>query len=149
MLVKSATVASLLLSLSLAAPLSAQAEPAVAMSASDAGMKWGPCPAFLPKGCGIAVLHGDPSKPDADIYLKLPTKSDIPAHTHTSAERMVLVSGELHVTYEGQKMHALKPGSYAYGPAGVPHTGKCVSAKPCILFIAFDAPVDAVAVAAK
>ena len=78
------------------------AEPALAKSADDAGLHWGPCPAFLPAGCGIAVLHGDPSKPNADILFRVPGKSDIAVHTHTSPKRMVLVSGELLVSYEGQ-----------------------------------------------
>ena len=47
-------------------------EPALAITADDAGLQWGPCPPFLPAGCGIAVLHGDPSKPNADILFKVP-----------------------------------------------------------------------------
>jgi uncharacterized RmlC-like cupin family protein len=36
------------------------------------------------------------------------------------------------------------PGSYAYGPAGMPHRADCRSKEPCTLFIAFEGPVDAV-----
>ena len=121
-------------------------EQALTLSARDAAVKWGDCPAFLPKGCGLAVLHGDPSKPNADVFLKVPGKSTLPLHTHTSAERMVLVSGELHVTYEGQKMSVMKAGTYAYGPAKAPHKAYCASNAPCVLFIAFEGPVDAVPV---
>ena len=85
-------------------------EPAIARAADDAGLQWGGCPDFLPAGCAIAVLHGDPSKPNVDIFFKLPAKSEIPLHTHTSAERMVLVAGELQVTYEGQAAARLTPG---------------------------------------
>lgn len=123
-------------------------EPALARSVDDTGLQWGPCPPFLPEGCGIAVLHGDPSKPNADIFLKLPGRSEIAAHTHTSAERMVLVAGELLVTYEGQAEARLTPGMYAYGPAGRPHAGRCVSDAPCVLMIAFEGPVDAIPVPA-
>jgi quercetin dioxygenase-like cupin family protein len=119
-------------------------EPPVAWTAKNAQLKWGPCPAFLPKGCGISVLHGDPAKNNADIFLKVPADSAIPRHWHTSAERMVLVSGELHVTYDGQKTAVLKPGTYAYGPAKLPHKAECKKAGPCVLFIAFESPVDAV-----
>jgi len=126
----------------------AAGEPALAQAADDASLQWGPCPAFLPAGCGIAVLHGDPSKPNADILFKVPGKSDIAVHTHTSAERMVLVSGELFVTYEGQPEARLTPGTYAYGPAGRPHGARCVSDAPCILVIAFEDPVDAAPAAA-
>jgi quercetin dioxygenase-like cupin family protein len=127
----------------LVAPASAQ-EPPLARTAKDAQLKWGPCPAFLPKGCEIAVLHGDPSKNNADVFFKVPGKSVIPRHWHTSAERMVLVAGELHVTYDGHKTAVLKPGTYAYGPAKLPHKAECKSAGACVLFIAFESPVDAV-----
>lgn len=56
---------------------------------------------------------------------------------------MILVSGELHVTFDGQKPAVVKAGSYMYGPAGRPHSGACASAEPCLLFIAFEGPVDA------
>jgi quercetin dioxygenase-like cupin family protein len=125
------------------APASAQEIP-LTRTAKDAELKWGPCPPFLPKGCGISVLHGDPAKNNADIFLKVPANSVLPRHWHTSAERMVLVSGELHVTYDGHKTAVLKPGTYAYGPAKLPHTAECKKASPCVLFIAFVSPVDAV-----
>lgn len=121
-------------------------EQATAQAASDPQLPWGPCPSFLPKGCGIAVLHGDPAKDNLDVFFKVPGKSTIPMHWHTSPERMVLVAGELHVTYDGQKKAVLKQGMYAYGPAKHPHTGYCASATPCILFIAFESPLDAVPV---
>lgn len=125
------------------APVSAQ-EPSLTWTAEDAKLQWGPCPAFLPKGCGIAVLHGDPAKQNADIFFRVPANSRIPRHWHTSPERMVLVSGELHVTYDGQKTTVMKPGTYAYGPAKLPHKADCKRAGPCVLFIAFESPVDAV-----
>ena len=125
------------------ASVSAQ-EPPLTQTAKDSQLKWGPCPPFLPKGCGIAVLHGDPAKNNADIFFKVPANSIIPRHWHTSAERMVLVSGELHVTYDGHKTAVLKPGTYAYGPAKLPHKAECKNAGPCVLFIAFESPVDAV-----
>ena len=124
----------------------AQEQP-VARSAEDPQLKWGPCPPFMPAGCGLTVLHGDPAKPNADVFLKLPAKAAIPEHVHTSAERMILVAGELSVSYKGQPTTTLKPGMYAYGPAKLPHSATCGSA-PCILFIAFESPVDAIPVAA-
>jgi quercetin dioxygenase-like cupin family protein len=107
--------------------------------------RWGPCPDFMPTGCALTVLRGDPAKPNADVFFKVPAGSTLPRHWHTSAERMVLIAGELHVTFAGQPPAVLKPGTYAYGPAKRAHGGACVSATPCILFIAFEAPVDAIA----
>lgn len=118
-------------------------EPALVIAANDASLAWGGCPEFLPAGCAIAVLHGDPSQPNADIFFKVPPKAVIPPHTHTSAERMVLISGELEVIYEGQAPARLRPGQYAYGPAGRSHSGRCASDVACVLFIAFESPVDA------
>lgn len=144
-----ARLASLLLFSLVGSPVLAQApvaEQALTRTADDPQLKWGPCPAFLPKGCVISVLHGDPAKDNVDVFFKVPGKSTIPLHWHTSAERMVLVAGELHVTYEGQKQAILKPGTYAYGPAKRPHKGFCASAAPCVLFIAFESPLDAVPV---
>jgi quercetin dioxygenase-like cupin family protein len=122
----------------------AHAERAIARTADDAELKWGACPEFLPAGCAIAVLHGDPALPNVDVFFKVPAKAEIALHTHTSAERMVLVSGELHVTYEGQQPARLTPGTYAYGPAGRAHAATCVSEVPCVLFIAFESPLDAI-----
>ena len=115
----------------------------VALDAHDAQLNWGPCPPLFPKGCEIAVLHGDPSEPNADVFLKVPANYTIPPHWHTSAERMVLVSGELHVEYDGHGSSVLKPGTYAYGPAKAPHKASCKASAPCVLFIAFESPVDA------
>lgn len=140
-----------LLSLSLAGSFaSAQApdkERSVTWTVSDPQLEWGPCPPFLPKGCGIAILRGDPAKENVDVFFRVPAKSTIPLHLHTSPERMVLVAGELHVTYDGQEKALLKVGTYAYGPAKLPHKGYCASDVPCVLFIAFESPLDAVPVA--
>lgn len=115
-------------------------------SLEDKALTWGPCPEFMPEGCNIAVLHGDPTKENSDVFFKLPPNTDFPDHWHTSAERMILVSGEMEVTYEGEESRKLKAGSYAYGPAGKPHSGRCGDAGPCVLFIAFEEAVDAFAV---
>jgi quercetin dioxygenase-like cupin family protein len=118
-------------------------EAAMSRTVQDATLQWGPCPEFMPKGCGISVLHGDPAKPNADIFFRVPGKAKIPSHWHTSAERMMLVEGEMQVTYAGQAPTTLKPGTYAYGPAKLEHDATCTSASPCVLFIAFEGPVDA------
>jgi hypothetical protein len=120
------------------------AEPALAFKYMDARLKWGPCPPFLGQGCEIAVLHGDPAKPNTDIFFKVPGNFAIPHHWHSSAERMVLVSGELQVTYDGQPTATLTPGMYAYGPPRLPHEAFCARGEPCVLFIAFEGPIDAV-----
>lgn len=118
-------------------------EPALTYTVDSEELKWGPCPAFIPKGCEIAVLHGDPTKDNADIFFKIPANFAIPHHWHTSPERMVLVSGKLKVTYDNQKTELLEPGTYAYGPSKLPHTAFCEAGDPCVLMIAFEDPIDA------
>lgn len=108
-------------------------------------LDWGPCPDFMPASCGIAVLQGDPAQPNADIFFRMEADTTVPPHWHQSAERMVLVSGELHVDYIGQETTILTPGTYAYGPAGKPHSAYCTEGDTCVLFIAFNEPVDAFA----
>jgi len=116
---------------------------ALALTAQDPQLQWSPCPEFMPEGCAIAVLHGDPSQENADVFFRVPAGAEIPLHWHTSAERMVLIEGDLQVTYAGQAPVALRPGTYAYGPAKLAHEGRCGAAGACILFIGFEQPVDA------
>jgi mannose-6-phosphate isomerase-like protein (cupin superfamily) len=121
-------------------------ERALTWTENNDDLQWDPCPPFLPVGCAIAVLHGDPARANVDVFFKLPGGSEFANHWHTSAERMVLVKGELHVTYEGQDEVVLTPGTYAYGPAKLKHHGSCVSVEDCVLFIAFEESLDAVPV---
>jgi hypothetical protein len=79
----------------------AASEAPLAISAADPKLAWGGCPPIFPGACQIAVLHGDPSKPNSDVFLRIGPGYVLPAHRHTSAERMILVEGELQVRYEG------------------------------------------------
>lgn len=124
----------------------ARTEAPLAVDPADPSLQWGPCPPVFPGACEIAVLHGDPAQPNADVLLKVASGYEIPPHRHSSAERMILVDGQLRVRYQGADPVILNPGHYAYGPAGLPHEAECVSATSCTLFIAFEGPVDADAV---
>ena len=110
-------------------------ELALAYKYDDKRLQWGSCPAFIGKGCEIAVLHGDPTKKNLDIFFKVPGDFPIPHHWHTSAERMTLVSGKLTVTYDNQNSELLETGMYAYGPSKHPHTAYCEKGDPCVLFV--------------
>ena len=121
----------------------ARAERPLAIDTAGAAVKWGPCPPIFPRGCQIAVLHGDPARPNADVLLRVPGGMRLRPHTHSSAERMVLVSGRMRVRYQGSPPRVLTPGTYAYGPAGLAHEATCLRGQRCTLFIAFEGPVDA------
>ena len=119
-------------------------EKALVVSHEDENLQWMPCPDFIPKGCEIAVLHGDPAADNLDIFFKVPGDFEIPAHIHTSQERMVLVSGTLDVIYDGQEKETVQVGEYAYGPAEHPHSAYCHKGDPCVLYIGFVKPLDAI-----
>ena len=125
-----------------AAPATAD-EKSVVISPDSASLEWGPCPTFMPDSCRIAVLHGNPAEANADVLFKLASKTAVPSHWHSSAERMVLISGKMRVEYDGQPPATLEAGDYAYGPPELPHVAYCESDADCVLFIAFVEPVDA------
>jgi quercetin dioxygenase-like cupin family protein len=115
----------------------------IATDFSAPSVKWGGCPSIFPSTCGLTVLQGDPAKPNSDVVLKVGPGNTLPRHKHSSAERMILLKGRLHVKYDGAPAVTLNPSNYAYGPAGLPHVATCKSKVPCLLFIAFEGPVDA------
>jgi mannose-6-phosphate isomerase-like protein (cupin superfamily) len=121
-------------------------EQAISRKHFDPQLKWNPCPPIFPKGCEVTLLHGDPANGRSDVFLRTPANYRFPPHWHTSPEHMILVSGELQVAYEGQKPSVLRVGSYAYGPAKAKHEARCATTGPCVLFIAFESPIDAVPV---
>jgi len=118
-------------------------EKAIVKSANSKNLKWGPCPSFMGEGCNIAVLHGNPEEPNADIFFRLEGNTSVPRHWHHSPERMVLISGKMQVDYDNQEAEVIYTGEYAYGPAERPHSASCISDEPCVLFIAFEDPIDA------
>lgn len=124
-------------------------EAPLAIKATDPALKWGACPPIFPGKCEIAVLHGDPGRPNADVFLRVAGGYELPTHTHSSAERMILVGGQLRIQYRGSKPFVLSVGDYAFGPAGAPHRASCIGDQPCTLFIAFEGAVDALPFAGK
>ena len=99
--------------LSATATAEVPAERPLALLAADPGLQWGPCPPFFSEACRMTALHGDPAKPNSDVFFKLGGGDELPLHWHTSAERMVLVQGELTVRYQGHAPVTLTPGIYA------------------------------------
>ncbi|MBM4385469.1 MAG: DUF4437 domain-containing protein [Deltaproteobacteria bacterium] len=112
---------------------------------TDAALQWGACPPVFPEGCDVSVLEGDPAAGRSDVFLRVQPGITLARHIHTSAEHIVLVAGELEVEYEGQAPATLRAWSYAYGPARLAHLATCKSADACVLFIAFESPIDAIA----
>lgn len=94
-MVHAMTTIPLAITIALASGISIADDQALVKQADSSELEWGPCPEFMPASCGIAVLHGDPAEPNADVFFRLAGGTTAPNHRHTSAERMVLVSGQL------------------------------------------------------
>lgn len=123
--------------------VAAAAQTPLAIHLTNDALQWGPCPSIFGVGCEIAVLRGNPVEPNADVVLRVPANFHLPPHSHSSAERMMLVTGRMQVRYQGNPASILTAGSYAFGPAALPHEARCLGPESCTLFIAFEGPVDA------
>ena len=96
----------------------------VAMPAAN--IKWGDVPPFLPKGAKLAVLVGDPSKPEPfTVRLQMPDGYKIPPHTHPTDEHVTVLSGTFRAamgkTWDDKALTDFAPGSYANMAATMPH----------------------------
>jgi hypothetical protein len=105
-------------------PAAAQANGHVIVPADH--VQWGPAPPALPTGAQIAVLEGDPSKKGpVTLRLKFPAGYEIPAHWHSMAERVTVLSGTLNVgmgdTLDRKASQPLEPGGYVSLPASMHH----------------------------
>jgi ketosteroid isomerase-like protein len=89
-------------------------------------VKWMDAPPFLPKGAKLAVLVGDPSKPEAfTIRLQMPDGYKIAPHTHPTDEHVTVLSGTFRAamgtTWDDKALGDFAPGSYANMAATMPH----------------------------
>ena len=57
-------------------------------------LSWGPAPAVFPAGAKMAVLQGDPSKPEwFTVRLDLPSGYRVQPHFHPTDELLTVISG--------------------------------------------------------
>ena len=122
-------------------PAKRAGKPMVSISPDDPSLKWGPCPDIFAKGCEVAVLSGDPAKGASDVYLRVPKNYEMPSHWHTSPEHIVAVKGKFTAAFDGAKQAT---GVYTYIPSKLPHSARCDDTEPCVIFIGFERPVDAI-----
>jgi hypothetical protein len=99
-----------------------------AVSVNSAEVKWGEAPPDLPKGVGMAVLHGDPAKnAPFTLRLKMPAGYKIPPHWHTKDEQLTILSGTF-VLHMGDTMDApattLTAGGYHFLPGKMHHAAE-------------------------
>ncbi len=108
-------------------------------------VRWAPAPPVLPAGAEIAVLEGNPAESGpVTMRLRLPAGYDIPAHWHTMAERITVLSGSFHVG-NGDKLdrgasQTLEPGGYLSLPPKMHHFAW--TSAPTIVQISLQGPFD-------
>ena len=89
-------------------------------------LKWGPAPAVLPKGAEITVITGDPSNAGHYVIrVQVPASYQIPAHWHSTAENLTVISGDVNVGMGDRldKNHSnkLEAGGFVFLPAKMSH----------------------------
>jgi len=92
----------------------------------EATLTWMKGPAFLPAGAMIAVVSGDPTKSGPFVVeLSFPNGYRIPPHSHPTAEKVTVKSGEFMYGMGDEMkmsdMKAMKPGNSGEIPAGMHH----------------------------
>jgi quercetin dioxygenase-like cupin family protein len=107
-------------------------------------LKWGEAPPGLPAGGKMAVLNGDPGQAGPfTVRLKAPAGYKIMPHTHPTAERVTVISGNFRIgmaeKFEEANMQEMGPGSYIVLPAGMAHFVK-VGAKESVVQIDSEGP---------
>jgi hypothetical protein len=100
-------------------------------------VQWAKAPPMLPAGAQI-------EKGPVTLRLRLPANYSIPAHWHSMAERVTVLSGALHVGM-GDKLdrmasQALKPGGFVSLPANMHHFAW--TAAPTVIQISLEGPFD-------
>lgn len=115
------------------APKSGAGTP-VFMPAGD--LKWADLDPKGAPGIKIVDVWGDHTKGAYGAFLKFPAGFVAPLHTHTSAIKIVVLSGTYMQTPEGKAEERLGPGSYAFQPGGnYKHISACDKASECERFI--------------
>jgi hypothetical protein len=108
-------------------------------------VQWGPAPPALPAGAEISVLEGNPAESGSiTLRLRFPANYAIPAHWHTMAERVTVLSGTLQVGM-GEKLdrarsQPLNVGGFVSLPARMPHF--VWTTTPTVVQVSLEGPFD-------
>jgi quercetin dioxygenase-like cupin family protein len=99
---------------------------AVAVSAQEQKLTWGPAPPVFPAGARMAVLQGDPSKTDVfTVRLEFPNGYRVAPHYHPTDEGVTVIQGQFLIgmgdTVNVAKTMRLQAGGFAVAPAGMHH----------------------------
>ena len=95
-----------------------KAEVAPAGHVAPAAITWVDGPPSLPAGSKMAVLFGNPKETGSfTMRLKFPKNYAVPAHWHSTTERITIIEGVLHFGL-GKKLDKSKAGPLGAGAHG-------------------------------
>jgi quercetin dioxygenase-like cupin family protein len=114
------------------------AKPAVVWAAGD--IKWADSPAM--PGARIAPLWGNPAKGAYGALKSIPGGSVLKLHTHSHDQKVIVISGTIVFTLEGQAPKDLGAGSYIFIPAVAKHSAECKAGADCIWLEEYPAAAD-------
>ncbi len=105
------------------APTGMYSAPVIVPAAS---VKWMDAPPVFQPGAKLAVISGDPSKPEPfTVRLQMPDGYKIAPHTHPTDEHVTVLSGTLRAgmgnTWDDKALGDFAAGSYANMAAGMAH----------------------------
>lgn len=92
-------------------------------------LTWMKGPPSLPAGARMAVVSGDPAKAGPFVIeLSMPNGYLVPPHSHPTAEKVTVKSGEflygMGDEVKASEMKTMKPGNSGEIPAGMHHYAK-------------------------
>ncbi len=99
---------------------------AQAQAMSPPVLKWGPAPPSIPAGAELAVLQGDPAKPELfTVRLRMPSGYKIMPHFHPTDESLTVIDGTFMVgmgdAFNRKMAMALKTGAFLTAAANQHH----------------------------
>lgn len=97
----------------------AQTPAATTVFGSPRESDWRP-PSNLPPGAEYHLVREDPATHGIQALVRFPSGYQVPPHSHSCAETLVVLKGRLEVT-AGSAVRVLRPGDYAVLPAGAAH----------------------------
>ena|ERR1051326_5835680 len=89
-------------------------------------LQWGDGPPSLPRGGKVAVISGDPSKPEAFVIrAQVPAGYKVAPHWHPGDENLTILSGTVALgmgeSWDDSQLKSVGPGGYAALPAEMRH----------------------------
>lgn len=90
----------------------------------------------VPEGAKIAVLHGSLQAGPVEAVIRLPENYTFPAHSHSSSETYLWLTGDFSYVSENGIEKNMKAPAFISLPAHVPHALVCKD-QPCLLYLRY------------